>query len=130
MGRIVRASIVGIMLLLVAPSAVAAPDRTMTLTAGQSATWTGTDTVGTNLRYWSNVSQLPGNFACSKAVDAYCETILIQFSKPVPENDADGKLSRIARITVAANNPASDYDVRVYRATRTDHEALGSGTPA
>lgn len=103
-----------LLLVLVASSASAAPDRTALVQAGESFIWDGVDTPGTNLRYGTLVSQLPGEGRCSKDVASYCEATHVTLSNPVPETDADGVLRRRVSVTITAKNAVSDYDLFVF----------------
>ena len=112
MGRIVRASIIGIMILAMAPAAVAAPDRSALMQPGQSYTWNGNPGAGTNLRYWSLAAPLPGTSACTKDATAYCESILIEFYNPPSSGEFRDCL---ATVSIAATDPVSDYDIQIYQ---------------
>ena len=110
----VRAVTAALLLVLVASSASAAPDRTVLIQAGESFTWNGIDTVGLNLRYGTLVDELPGDRRCGKEVTTYCEATLATLSNPVPDHDADGVLSRGVTVTIEAKNAVSDYDLYVF----------------
>lgn len=116
MKTLARVVLSALAVLLVAPPASAdAPDYTKELLAGETFTWAGNPTHGTNLMYWGDpATGSNANPTCAKTVDAYCETARFSFTNPVPQGDVDGILEGAVRITIDAANDYSDYDLIVF----------------
>ena len=103
------------MVLVSVAAASAAPDRTIEMTPGTLKTWAGTDAPGANVAYWGDpVTGSNATRACGKNVQDYCDYVLLAFTNPVPDTDADGRVTRSATITVDANNDVSDFDLVAY----------------
>ena len=110
--------------LAVAPfwgASAAEPDAA--LVPGDTFTWEGAATPGANVNYHDNfgtgVAEVDGPVrgvapvgVCSDDATTYCETFLVSFTNPVPEADADGKLTKTAN--VALTNAKGDVDLLVY----------------
>lgn len=105
--------------------AQAAPDRTMTVANGKSATWTGATATGMNQYYWDPAGVGPAgpveDHKCTKDVQYYCEVILVKFENPFTEAElADPKKKFKERAaTIVLDNfspafPVSDFDLLVY----------------
>lgn len=96
-------------------TAHAALDRTATLYTGTSYQWTGDAGLGSNVLYWDSTGTGTGAGVCSKDIESFCETTLIEYVNPVPDTDVDGRLARTSKIQIDWPLLVSDYDLNVYR---------------
>ena len=119
-------------------SALGAPP-TYNLSPGGSATWEGPASPGVNTNYHDNhgtgVAQVDNEVRkvqpvgkCSTDATTYCDTRLVVISNPVPETDADGKLTKSAAFTV--RNAKGDVDLMIYAsdASGARGDLVGSST--
>ena len=111
---------------LVAAPASAAPDRTLSITAGQGAGWQGATAQGvTNYYYWDPVGA--GNagplahHVCNKEMTTYCEQIVLELRNPLTAAEqAAGVRDKSEPVTIwldtfsPASGPVNDFDLLVY----------------
>jgi hypothetical protein len=108
-------------LLLLPSGAGAAPDETATVGPDETVSFTR-DAAGVNFCYFGlpivGTTTCPGlnPGTCTKSPQQYCDAILVEFTNPVPDTDADGKLKRSASLALATGE-YSDYDVIAYAST-------------
>jgi hypothetical protein len=134
MGRLKMMWTVGLVLLVSALAAVpasAAPDRSLSIDAGQRTDWQGAAAQGvTNYYYWNpggagNVGPL-AHHVCNKEKTTYCEQILLELRNPLtPAEQAAGVNYKEEPVTVwldsfdTAGGPVNDFDLLVYQSDAT-----------
>lgn len=122
------------MLSATSASAHLPPDKTISLVAGTTQTWDGTEAVGFNVNYFGlaggDAVIPPGT--CSHAVLTRCETVLFEFSNPLTQAEIDaGKTSKTKTTTVSIGEyapfVACDFDLRAFSsdAAGTPIEQIG-----
>lgn len=117
----------GAILALAPAAAQAAPARSITLAAGETKTYSGATATGLNANYFDITDGNGGMYAapgtCSTDTQSYCDTTLLSFSNPVPEDDADGKLTKKVTVTLGeygpVPDPASDFDLLAFKSDAT-----------
>lgn len=98
-------------------------DFTAKVDAGTTHTWTGTHATGLNVNYWGMFEGThptpPGT--CSDDRDSYCDTVLLELSNPLTQEDIDaGKTSKKKTLTVTITDygpvpdPATDFDLILF----------------
>lgn len=108
---------------LLAGSAHAAPARTLSANAGQTITWDGAQAIGANVNYFDITEGNGGSYAapgtCTTDARSYCDTTLVKVTNPVPDEDADGVLTKTARVTISdygpVPDPATDFDLLAFK---------------
>lgn len=100
-------------------AASAAPDKTATLKPGETLPFAETSQAATNPLYFdqgSGTTPVPvgGDASCTKDQDSYCDTLLLTFENPVPQDATKPTLTKSATITVDPDQPGVDFDVLVY----------------
>ena len=111
---------------VVAAPASAAPDRSLSMSAGERTDWQGASaTAVTNYYYWEpfgagNVGPLTSH-VCNKERTTYCEQIVLELKNPVTAAEqAAGVTSKLESVTIwldsfsTANGPVNDFDLLVY----------------
>ena len=89
----------------------------LALNAGETKTWDGTAAPGANANYNGAVPPLGPERTCSADIQTKCEYALVALTNPVPEEDADGKLTKTATFTLdnySLPSPASDFALTIY----------------
>lgn len=114
--------------ILPATAALGEADHAVELVPGEGGfTWDGTETVGVNPNFHPWAPQASDVFPvgeCSKDPNYYCDTILVKYVNPVPEDDADGRLTQRSTITIDNYTfPGSDFDLRIWQ-SNADGERL------
>ena len=110
-------------------SASAAPTITheVAVAAGETATWDGTPAVGANVNYNGLIDESTAGVCSDTDPTTKCEYALVTVTNVVPEDDADGKLRKLLRITLdnyTLPSPASDFALTVFE---TDAEGSTKG---
>lgn len=111
-------------LVLVPTGAQAAPDKTAKVEVGTPYTWDGEVANGLNINYWGllgsnpNVTGVFPRSTCNDDVRSKCETILLEFSNPLTQEEIDaGKTFKTKTATVTITNygpvphPGTDFDL-------------------
>lgn len=97
-------------LLVLPASAVAAPDRALTVDdATPGATWRGAKTTAFNVSHF--MANTTGLAACGKSAEAFCETSLVAAG---PETTA-----KRLRVRIDGFEARSDFDLRVFDSDAT-----------
>lgn len=93
----------------------------LAVSPGETVTWDGTARTGVNPNYNGLSAQLEPVFGpartCRETPEALCEYALVAATNPVPEDDADGRVSKSMTVTLdnfVAPSPASDFALTVY----------------
>lgn len=122
MSRTTRVLVITVLCVLVATGASADADFTGELNPGDTFTWEGA-VAGFNPLYFE------GDAGCSSDPTNYCEYALLSYTNPVPEDDADGRLTRSSTITITPTGVA-DFDLQMYAsdADGTMGAMIGSST--
>lgn len=128
--RHLRLLTVAAVLLALAPvgAASAAPDRSLVVAAGETATWDGAPALGANAYYYG-VTGPPAPSAvgpvssgtCSKDIHHYCEQVLVELRNPLTQADIDkGITERYRNVVVFLSDygpvpdPATDFDLLMF----------------
>ena len=99
------------------------PERSYELVAGGSQTWDGPQEPAINANYHGNldtgeaqvdneVRKVSPAGVCSRDRTTYCDYTLVKVTNPVPETDADGRLSRAIEFTI--REALGDLDLQIY----------------
>lgn len=112
---VLAASLLAVVML--AGQAQAVPVKhNLAVAAGETKTWEGTPGVGTNVNY-------SGDRVCTDDVDTKCEYALVSLTNPVPDTDADGRLTKSVTITLnnfrPLDSPFTDFAFAVYTTDQT-----------
>ena len=118
MKRILLATVAALVLLPATAQAEASTDKTGKVEIDKPFTWDGTQTVGLNVaHYWGPIEE----GTCTHDPHSYCETLLIEFSNPLTQEEIDsGKTSKTkgASITIGefgpVPDPVTDFDLVVF----------------
>lgn len=116
-------SVAALALMLPTPSASAhlPPDLTFQVSAGETKTWTGVQATGLNVNYFGlaggDTVVPPGT--CSRALLTRCETILLELSNPLTQEEIDaGETFKNRSLTFSIGNyapvPTSDFDLLAF----------------
>lgn len=117
-----RAIIAATAVLVLLPSnAQAAPDRTITIEKGASATWNGTAATAANVTHFWTEDDAALPEACAKDPQNYCDYTLVALSYPLTQAEKDaGKTfhTRNATFTLTEFTPIAgpiqDFDQKIY----------------
>jgi hypothetical protein len=131
-----------LMALLPAAGAVAETDHTTTLLPGDSFEWSESSQFGTNINYFPWVPQADPVIplaSCSKNPHYYCDTVLVNFSNPLTEDElAAGVTTKTRKAVVTVGDfveeHVSDFDLRVFASDAEGAKGVmlgesGSGMP-
>lgn len=110
--------------------AVAAPERTGSVNAGQTYTWNGAAEVNANPFYFAQVAQQPNvdpieQGTCSSEPHQQCDEILVKFINPLTQAEIDkGVKSKFRSTTIDVNEyapvaQATDFDLHVFASDAT-----------
>lgn len=122
MTRRILLSVALLLALIPGSGAFAAPDETVTLAPGESHSFSASLPVGTNINYfpWAEPAEpvLPIG-QCSKNPHYYCDTLLVNFTNPMTQEQIDAGLTFITdRANVHIGDygtPAADFDMRAFQ---------------
>ena len=110
--------------------AAAAPDQTISLAPGDEATVDSSFPTGVNFCYYGIPFVGGGDCpvltpaTCTHDVTSNCDVVLLEITKPVPDDDLDGKVT--GKVTIALRTGEySDYDLNLFAS-----DANGSYGPA
>lgn len=124
MRRIIVMSAAALAVLIPAGQAQAVPvTHTVEVAANEVKTWEGTPGVGANVNYNGVAPPLGPARTCTDDIQTKCEYALVKLTNPVPEDDADGRLTKTVSITLnnfrPLDSPFTDFALAVYT---TDEE--------
>jgi hypothetical protein len=94
----------------------------LALKAGETKTWEGTPGVGLNANYNGAVDPATAR-TCSDDIETKCEYALVALTNPVPDTDADGRLTKSVSITLDSfrplDSPFTDFALAVHTTDET-----------